>query len=80
MSRFVLNSVSADGLAPSGASQREQKHIFTFYVIPPHWKDIGSWNPSSWKARTGLFHIANTMAFDDVVTQGAGASADMILT
>ena len=28
------------------------KHIFTFYVIPPHGYDTGGWNPSSNKTRT----------------------------
>ena len=31
--------------------QREQKYIFTFYVIPPHWHDTGSWNPASSKTK-----------------------------
>ena len=46
--------------------QKEQKHIFTFYVIPPHWYDTGSWNPSSCKTRTRtyLFYIVNITAAD----------------
>ena len=53
---------------------------FTFYVIPPHWHDPGtcSWNPSSIKTITYLFYIANIMAADVLVTQGARASATMI--
>ena len=35
--------------------QRDQKHIFTFYVIHPYWHDTGSWNLPSNKARTYLF-------------------------
>ena len=38
--------------------QREQKTytcVFTFYVIPPHWYDTGSWNPSSSMTRTYPF-------------------------
>ena len=53
--------------------------IYNFY-IPPHWQDIGSWNPSSCKTRTCLFHTANIMAADDLATQGARTSAAMILT
>ena len=51
--------------------QREQKHIFTFYVIPPHWHETGSWNPSSSKTRTYLFYIVNIMGADVLGTQGA---------
>ena len=53
---------------------------FTFYVIPPHWYDTGSWNPSSSNTRTYLSYIVNIMAADVLVTQGARASATMILT
>ena len=60
--------------------QREQKHIFTFYVIPPHWHNTSSWNPSLSKTRTYLFYIVNIMAADVLVTEGARASATMILT
>ena len=60
--------------------QREQKHIFTFYVIPPCWHDTGNWNPSLSKTRTYLFYIVNIMAADVLATQGARASATMILT
>ena len=35
-----------------------KKHIFTFYVIPPHWHDRGSWNHFSNKTRTCLFYIS----------------------
>ena len=48
--------------------QGEQKHIFTFYVIPPHCYDTGSWNTSSSKTRTYLFYIVNIMGVDVLVT------------
>ena len=32
------------------------------YVIPPHWYDTVSWNPSSCKTRTYLFYIVNITA------------------
>ena len=51
------------------------KHIFTFYVIPPHWCDTGGWKPSSNKTRTYLFMAAGVLA-----TQGARTSAARILT
>ena len=60
--------------------QREQKHIFTFYVIPPRWHDTGSWNPSLSKTRTYQFYIVSIMAADVLATKGARASATMILT
>ena len=47
------------------------KHIFTFYVIPPHWYDTGGWNPSSNKTRTYPFYIINVMAAGVLATQGA---------
>ena len=31
---------------------RENKRVFAFYVIPPHWHAIDNWNPSSYKTRT----------------------------
>ena len=56
------------------------KHIFTFYVIPPHWYDTGGWNTSSNKTRTCPFYIVNIMAAGVLATQGARTSAVMILT
>ena len=40
----------------------------------------GSLNPSSWKTRTHLSYIVNIIAADVLATQGARASAAMILT
>ena len=60
--------------------KREQKHIFTFYAIHPHWYDTGSWNTSSNKIRAYLFYIVNIMAADVLVTPCARASAAMVLT
>ena len=56
------------------------KHIFTFYDIPPHKCDTFSWNSSLSKTRTYLFYIVNIMDADVLATQGARASATMILT
>ena len=50
------------------------------YVVPPHWHDTGCCKPSSCKARTDLFYIVNIMGADVLVTQGARASATMIIT
>ena len=55
------------------------KHISTFYVIPPHLHDTGRWNPPSYKTRTCLFYIVNSMGADALATQRARASATMIL-
>ena len=60
--------------------QREHKHIFTFYVTPPHWHVTGSWNPSSSMTRTYLLYVVNIMGTDDLATQWARASAAMIFT
>ena len=51
------------------------KHIFPFYVIPPHWYDTGGWNPSSNKTRTYSFYIVSIMAAGVLATQGARTSA-----
>ena len=60
--------------------QGEQKHIFTFHAIPPYWHDTDSWKPSSGKTRTYIFYVANIMGAEVLATQGASASATMILT
>ena len=59
---------------------RKQKHILTFYFIPPYWHGTGSWNPSSSKTRTHLLYIINIMGADVLATQGARAPATMIFT
>ena len=74
MSGWVNNRKACDW-----SFQIEQKLIFTPYVIPPHWH-TGSRNPSPSKTRTCLFYTANIMAADVLATQGARASATMILT
>ena len=58
------------------------KNVSTIYIIPPNWHDTGmsSWNPSSCKTRIYLFYIVNIMGADVLATQGAKASAPMILT
>ena len=58
----------------------KHKNICTIYIITPHWRDAGSWNLSSCRTRTYLFYIVHIMAADILTTQGAGASATMILT
>ena len=59
----------------SDNSRRPSSH-----VIPPHWHDTGSWNPSSSRTRTYIFYTVNIMGADVLATQGARASATMILT
>ena len=56
------------------------KHVFTSHVIPLHWYDTGGWNPSLNKTRTHPFYLVNIMAAGVLATQGARASAIMILT
>ena len=49
----------------------EYKHIFTFYVITPHWYDTDTYhayNPSLIKTRTYIFYIVNFMAADVLAT------------
>ena len=58
-----------------------KKHIFTFYIIPPHWHDTGSWNPTPSKTRTDLylFHIVNIMGADDLRVRSMCVSCKIIL-
>ena len=64
------NSMESSLINPLGAKffRGSIKHIFTFYVIPPHWYDIGTSNPSSSKRRTYVFYIVNIMAADVLAT------------
>ena len=47
-------------------------------IIPRNWYSVGSWNPDCWMTRNHLSYINNTMAVDDLVTQGACASTVMV--
>ena len=53
-------------------------HIF-IYIIPWYWNVRCYWYSPSVKTITFPFHLANSMAVDDLATQGARASATMIL-
>ena len=48
-------------------------------LISEHRGALGDWNPSPWKALTPSSCMVNSMAVDDLVTQGARASAAMVL-
>ena len=71
-------------------SFRKHEYLIRFHIIIlPHWNNTGSWNLSTWKARanltmstlqTNISYIVNTMAVDDLATQGARASTAMPLT
>ena len=50
-----------------------------FSIIFQHWVGTGSWNPSLWEIRTHLSYKVNIMVADDLTTQGASASAVMLL-
>ena len=56
---------------------RGSKNIY-LHIIPPHWHDTGSWNPSVSKTRTYLPYTVNIMGADVLATQGARATATMI--
>ena len=77
---YLPASPSLSDLTFTWSFQMEHKHIFTFYIIPLHCYDTGSWNPSSSKTRTNLFCIVNIMGADVLARQGARTSATMILT
>ena len=56
------------------------KISFKFSIISQHGIGTGYWNPSWWKTRIYLSCIFNIMAVDVLATQGARASAAMVLT
>ena len=51
--------------------------LFWGNIISVHWDDEGS---SSWRAMIRLSYIIDSVAADVLVTQGAKASAAMVLT
>ena len=56
------------------------RNMFASSIISHQWDGAGCWNPSTWKTMTSLSYMFNTMAADDLATQGARSSAAMILT
>ena len=75
------SNTSWKSIKPSACSifHRKYKNISTIYIIPPHWHDTGSWNLSSCKKITYLFFMVNIIIAGVLATQGARASATMIL-
>ena len=59
---------------------RKHKIIFASKIISQNWNGAGCWNLSSGKIATCLSSKVNTMAADYLATQGAWASAAMLLT
>ena len=59
---------------------RQHENILAFLIIPEHWEGTDSWNQSTWKTRTHLSCIVNTMVADDLATAGARSSATIVLT
>ena len=60
--------------------QWKHKHVFTFYVILPHWHAINSRNTSSCTTRSYRYYIINAIVADVLATQEARASAAMIFS
>ena len=58
----------------------KHKIVFIIHILPPHWHDTGSWNPSSCRTITYIFYVVNIMGADVLVTQGARVSATIIMT
>ena len=50
MQHNTINSLHANFF------QRKHKHVFTFYVTPPHWHAIDSWILYLYKTRTYIFY------------------------
>ena len=51
------------------------------YILDSYrWDYADGRNPSSWKIRTRLYYVVHFMVANDLVTQGASPSADMVLT
>ena len=59
--------------------QQKHKHAFTIFITPPHWHDMCSWNLPSYTTGTYLGYMINIIAADDLVVQGARASATIML-
>ena len=72
---WVVLSMLINPLHAKFFTVRKLENVSVIDIIPPHWHDTGSWNPSSWKTRTYLFHIVDIMGADVLVTQGARAFA-----
>ena len=53
--------------------------LITMEKLSVKWS-LGTSNGSSWKTMTHMSGIVNTMVADDLGTQGARASATMVLT
>ena len=58
---------------------RKYNNIFAFSMISQHWDGTGSLNPSLCETRNHLSYLVNTRVADDLVIQGARASATMVL-
>ena len=56
------------------------RRIFVFSILSWHSDDEHNINPSLWKTRTPLHYIVNIISANDLATQGARASAAMVLT
>ena len=56
-----------------------QKH-FEFSIFSQHWNNAGNWNSCSWRTKTLLPSRVNIVAAAVLVSQGARASAAMLLT
>ena len=69
---IILNRLHAEFF------QMKHKNTSTVYTITLHWH--WHWHPSSCKTKTHLFYIVNIVGADVLATQGARASATMLLT
>ena len=60
----------------------KQKNVFAYFFTPRYCDDTRCWNPYPWKTRYMycLCYIVNVVAADGLATQGAKASAGMVLT
>ena len=54
--------------------------IFAFLIISLHLNRTGNWNSFLWKTMTSASYRVNAIVADDLVTQGARASATMAYT
>ena len=77
---FHLSEFVHESCVKKGVFRKQPRKIYWKDIIPPHWHGTGIWNPYSWKTRACLFHIANVMAANDMATQGARASAVVLLS
>ena len=67
-------------IKPLRRKHKRHEKVSTIYIIPQHWYDTGSWNPSSCGTWTYLSYMVNTMGAGGMGPCVARTSSTMILS